>query len=266
MGIIEWIEAKKQSGAIGNIGFSYHGNTGNFMPLIDAYDWDFCQIQYNYMDEYSQAGRGGLQYAANKGIPVIIMEPLRGGRLINLLPEGAKKIIREDPGHRSAAELALRWLWNQPEVTCILSGMNSEEMVSENLRIASQVQAGEFQPEDFELIEKIKTEIKQNIKVGCTGCSYCMPCPAGVDIPETFHCYNMIYTENRKSALGEYQQVTAMRKNPTSASQCIKCGKCEKHCPQGIEIRKNLEAASRELETVSYRFVRFFGKLLKLYK
>lgn len=265
MGILPWIEEKLASGAIRNIGFSFHGNSHAFREVLDAYDWDFCQIQYNYMDEFSQAGREGLQYAASKKIPVIIMEPLRGGRLIHLLPEGAKEIIAADEKKRTAASLALSWLWNQPEVTCILSGMNSLEMVEENLKIASTVQAGAFDEYDYALIEKVKAEIKKNIKVGCTGCGYCMPCPQGVDIPEVFHCYNMITAENKSSALKEYLQVTAMRGKPTGASECIQCGKCEQHCPQSIAIRENLKAASGQLETLKYRFVKWAVKVFKLY-
>ena len=128
IGMQDWIEEKLSSGQIRNIGFSYHGNTEMFKQLVDAYDWDFCQIQYNYMDEYSQAGVEGLRYANAKGLPVIIMEPLRGGRLVNLLPESAKKLFRADKEGRTPAELALKWLYNQPEVTCVLSGMNSMEI------------------------------------------------------------------------------------------------------------------------------------------
>ena len=152
IGIDKWIEEKKASGQIRSIGFSFHGTTAHFLPLIEAYDWDFCQIQYNYLDEHTQAGRKGLEYAAEKGIPVIIMEPLRGGKLVNDLPKKAREAIAADPMKRSAAELALRWLWDQPQVTCILSGMNSLEMVKENIRISSDVKAGELTAEDFELI------------------------------------------------------------------------------------------------------------------
>lgn len=264
MGIEQWISDKLKSGQIRNIGFSYHGNTPNFLPLIDAYDWDFCQIQYNYLDETTQAGRKGLQYAASKNIPVIIMEPLRGGRLVNQLPESAQKLIREDEKKRSAAELALRWLWDQPEVTCILSGMNSEAMVAENMRIASEVQAGEFTESDHELIAKIKAEINQNIKVGCTGCGYCMPCPKGVDIPETFHCYNLS-VRDKKAAKWEYVQTTAMRRVQSGASLCVGCGKCEKHCPQSIPIREKLKEASKELEDIKYKVISKGVKLLKIY-
>ncbi len=144
LGIREWIDRKKESGEIRHIGFSFHGNTDMFLQILEAYDWDFCQIQYNYMDEVSQAGRRGLQAAAEKGIPVIIMEPLRGGKLVELLPEKAKRLLAKDPKKRSAAELAFRWLWDQSEVTCLLSGMKSQEMVRENCRISSEAEAGDF--------------------------------------------------------------------------------------------------------------------------
>ncbi len=253
MGIIEWIETKMESGAIRNIGFSYHGHTDMFKQLVDAYDWDFCQIQYNYMDEFSQAGREGLQYANKKGLPVIIMEPLRGGRLVNLLPQGAKELFAQDPMNRSAAELAFRWLYNQPEVTCVLSGMNSVEMIEENVKTAEKAAAGHFSAEDDALIQKVKAEIEKTVKVGCTGCGYCMPCPKGVDIPVTFRCYNEMYSETKGGARKEYLQCTAFRKNQSSASQCIGCGKCERHCPQNIEIRKELKRAVKELEPFPYK-------------
>ncbi len=264
-GIAEWIEGKMKSGAIRNIGFSYHGNTAMFRQLVDIYDWDFCQIQYNYMDETSQAGREGLLYANKKGLPVIIMEPLRGGRLVNLLPQSAKKLFEEDPLERTPAELAFRWLFNQPEVTCVLSGMNSMEMVMENVKTADKAVVGHFSQEDEELVEQVKAEIKKTIKVGCTGCGYCMPCPMGVDIPVTFRCYNEIYSETKFGARKEYLQCTAFRQNQSSASLCKGCGKCEQHCPQHIEIRKELKNAVRELEPVPFKAARKIIKLLKLW-
>lgn len=264
LGAHEWLKEKVENGQIRNVGFSFHGNTDTFVQLLDAHDWDFCQIQYNYLDEHSQAGRRGLEAANKKGIPVIIMEPLRGGRLVNLLPGKAKDIIKQNPKKRTPAEWAFRWLWNQPEVTCVLSGMNSLEMVQENIRVAKDVKAGEFAKEDFELINQVKSEINKNIKVGCTGCAYCMPCPKGVDIPGTFHSYNLMYSENKKSGRRDYLMCTAIRKNPTSASQCVQCGKCEKHCPQNIEIRKELKNARRQLETPLYKITKVAVKVFKI--
>ena len=265
IGALDWLKEKIENGQIRNVGFSYHGNTDTFLQLLEVYDWDFCQIQYNYLDEHSQAGRKGLKTANKKGIPVIIMEPLRGGRLVNLLPESAKNIIKQNSRKRTPAEWSFRWLWNQPEVTCILSGMNSLETVRENIEIAKNVEVDEFTKEDFQLIEQIKNEINRNIKVGCTGCNYCMPCPKGVDIPGTFHSYNLMYSENKKSGRHNYLMCTAVRKNPSSASQCVECGKCEKHCPQHIEIRKELRNAGRELETPLYKIAKTAVKLFKLY-
>jgi uncharacterized protein len=265
LGIEEWIEKKLKSGEIRNIGFSYHGSTNMFLKLVDVYNWDFCMIQYNYMDEHTQAGRKGLQYAYKKGLSVFIMEPLRGGRLVNLLPQKAKEIINEDFRKRSPAEWAFRWLYNQPEITTVLSGMNSLEMVKENIRVASEARINEFTEEDFSLIEAVRDEIKKNIKVGCTACGYCMPCPRGVDIPGSFHYYNLMYSESKKSGRRDYLQCTVMRKNPSSASQCNECGKCERHCPQNIEIRSELKNAAKELETLKYKIAKIIVRLFKLW-
>lgn len=263
LGIVEWIATKKKQGKIRNIGFSYHGNTEMFLKILEDYDWDFCQIQYNYMDEHSQAGRKGLQAAAKKGIPVIIMEPLRGGRLVNLLSEKAKKLIADQKPGWSPAELAFRWLMSQPEVTCVLSGMNSIEMVNENVRIASEVQEHEFTPKDFQLIEQVKAEINKNIKVGCTACGYCMPCPKGIDIPTAFRCYNQMYTEKKSSGRMEYLQIIALQKDMSDISKCVECGKCESHCPQVLPIRKKLKEAQKELLPLPYRIA---VKLMRLFK
>lgn len=256
MGIEDWIAQKKQSGQIGQIGFSYHGNSDVFCKLIDVYEWDFCQIQYNYLDENTQAGRRGLQYAAGKGIPVVIMEPLRGGKLVNLLPEKAKKIFAEYPVKRTPAEWAFRWLWNQKEVTVVLSGMNSEEMVKENIATACNCQIGEQGEEEKALYEQVVRAINSRIKVGCTACGYCQPCPKGVDIPGTFAAYNRVYSEGWFWGQREHFMNTALRKNSSAASNCIGCGKCEKHCPQGIVIRRELKAAQKKLEGPVYKIAR----------
>lgn len=245
LGIRDWIARKKREGEIRQIGFSFHGNTEMFLKILNAYDWDFCQIQYNYMDENAQAGRKGLQAAAEKGIPVIIMEPLRGGRLVELLPEKAKALMERHTPRRSPAEWALRWLWNQPEVTCVLSGMNSLDMVEENCRVASETEAGEFGSEEEAFFAELRRIINEKMKVGCTGCGYCLPCPRGVDIPDIFRCYNELYTESRFAGWKEYVQVIGFRREPGFASQCVGCGKCKQHCPQGIDIPTQLKKAER---------------------
>ncbi len=256
LGIETWLEEKKASGAIRQVGFSYHGNSEVFCRVVDCYDWDFCQIQYNYLDEHSQAGRKGLNYAHEKGLPVIIMEPLRGGRLVNLLPESAKKLMAKYVKKYTPAQWAFRWLWNQPEVTVVLSGMNAMEMVQENIDTASCVQIGEMTAEDEAMLEQVVGAIMADMKVGCTGCGYCMPCPKGVDIPGTFSAYNRRYTDNWFTAMKQYFMGTTLRKNSAAASNCVGCGKCEKHCPQAIPIRKELKNARKVLEGPVYRLAR----------
>lgn len=256
LGIEDWIAEKKKSGAIGQIGFSYHGNTEMFCKIVDAYDWDFCQIQYNYLDEHTQAGRKGLRYAHSKGLPVIIMEPLRGGKLVQRLPEKAKQAFAAYPEQRSPAEWGLRWLWDQPEVTVVLSGMNSEAMVRENVRAANAAQANVLSTREREVYAAAVEAIREQTAVGCTGCGYCQPCPKGVDIPGIFAIYNRWYGEDKSGARKEYLKCTTLRRNATAASNCIGCGKCERHCPQGIEIRKELQNARKALEGPLYRVCR----------
>ena len=254
LGIVQWLAEKKASGQIRQVGFSYHGNSDMFCKLLDVYDWDFCQIQYNYLDENSQAGATGLHRAAEKGLPVIIMEPLRGGRLTNTLPASAKKII----AHTSLtpAQFAFRWLWDQKEVTCVLSGMNSLDMVKENLATAQVTNPGSLTPEDRGVYTKVVAAINENMKVGCTGCRYCMPCPKGVDIPGTFAAYNRMASDGYWKALTEYFMITGVRKDYTGPGNCIGCGKCEQHCPQHLPIRQELKNARKALEGIPYRIGR----------
>ncbi len=253
LGIEDWIAAKKASGQIGQIGFSFHGNTDGFVGVLQAFDWDFCQIQYNYLDEHTQAGRRGLMAAAERGVPVIIMEPLRGGKLVDLLPEEGKRLVTQSPRGWSAAEWAFRWLWDQPEVTCVLSGMNSLEMIDENCRVASEVEPGQLGEGDFALLAQVCEAINASMRVGCTGCGYCMPCPQGVDIPALFRCYNRMYSEGKASGRKEYWQTVSLRKEKAFARQCVGCGKCERHCPQGIAIREQIHIADRELRPLPWR-------------
>ena len=252
-GVLEWIEEKKKSGAIRNIGFSFHGDCDMFLKILHDYDWDLCLVQYNYLDEFAQVGRQGVEEAHKMGIPVIIMEPLRGGKLVDLLPDADKKMIKANPRGWSAAEWAFRWLYDQESITCVLSGMNSVQMIEENCRIASQTNPGEFTQEDFEFLNKIKNEINSKTKVNCTACRYCMPCPKNVDIPAIFRCYNEMYTESKHSGRWEFAQTVGLRKKDATFSQCIGCGKCEKHCPQNIAIREELKKADKALRPLPYK-------------
>ena len=252
IGIEKWIEDKKASGQIRNIGFSYHGNTEKFCEIVDAYNWDMTLIQYNYLDEHSQAGRKGLEYAHSKGIPVMIMEPLRGGKLVNNLPDEAKELFKKHPVQHTPAQWAFKWLFSQEEVTTVLSGMNSEEMVADNINTASTTKIREVTEADEKMLRDVVRAINHKMKVGCTGCGYCMPCPQNINISGTFSAYNTHFTGNKFLGFKEYLRATAFGgSNP--ASVCINCGKCESHCPQAIEIRKELKNAVNTLETPVYK-------------
>ncbi len=264
LGIESWLEEKKAAGEIGQVGFSYHGGSEMFCRLIDCYDWDCCLVQYNYLDEHSQAGRRGVEYAAGKNIPVIIMEPLRGGRLVNKLPKEALKIFDAHPAGYTPAHWALSWLWDQSAVTCVLSGMNSLEMIKENVYSACCAAVGQLTEDDQQMLQSVVKAINSSMRVGCTACGYCMPCPTGVDIPGCFAAMNRV-SESKSGAKMDYLKCTALRKNASGASMCIGCGKCEKHCPQSIAIRENLAVAAKEMEGPFYKLLRTAAGILKAF-
>ena len=253
LGILSWIDEKKREGKIKNIGFSYHGGRDDFVKICDAFSWEFCMIYYNYLDEFNQAGKHGLIYAASKGIPVMIMGPLKGGILSNKLSQSALDVFEGAHIKRSPAEWALRWIWNHPEVTCVLSGMSSIEMLDENISAAEDAEEFAFRDADYEVINNVKNAMKATIKVPCTGCNYCMPCPQGVDIPTCLSCYNDTAMTRKSLAVKRYAMQTAFRAKPQIASLCNKCGKCEKFCPQKIKISDELEKAAKELEKFYFK-------------
>lgn len=266
LGVEDWIAQKKASGQIRHIGFSYHGGREDFPKIIDAYDWDFCQIQLNYLDAGSQAGLDGLFYAAEHGLGVIIMEPLRGGKLANDLPAGAQRVFKKANEARaqagkpalSCAQWGLQWLFDLPEVTCVLSGMNSIEQVEENCAVADAALPHSLSPEEDAAYDAAIDEIRAVEKVPCTGCGYCMPCAKGIDIPTCFRNYNLRFSEGWYSGFSTHIMTTALTADPKSASLCIKCGKCAKHCPQHIDIPSEMENVAKALEGPIYRLVKRF--------
>ena len=262
LGVDTWLEQKKAAGIIRHVGFSYHGGTHNFKTLIDAYDWDFCQIQYNYIDEHAQAGREGLLYAHSKQIPVIIMEPLKGGRLANKLPKEALQAFNTSGKKRSPAEWGLRWLWAQEEVAIVLSGMNDLSQLEENIRIAALPRQEMLAESDYPLYTRATAAIRRDAKIDCSACGYCMPCPKGVDIPVVFRCYNNLYAEGWYIGMKEYMMCTTFKPVVSNAGQCIGCGKCEKQCPQGLPIRAHLKTAQKKLETPIYHIAKGVSRLL----
>ncbi len=252
LGIIDFLEKAKADGRIINAGFSYHGSEEDFNPIVDDYDWDFCQIQYNFLDENYQAGTAGMEYAASKGLGVIVMEPLRGGSLSGEIPPAIEQIWKEAPVKRTPAEWALRWVWDHPEVTVVLSGMNEEAHVEENIKVASEVTPGSLNKEELELIEKVEQKYRELMKVGCTGCKYCLPCPAGVDIPGCFELYNNLYMFGNVE-MSKFQYIVKLggilsNSAPAFASQCIQCDRCVDRCPQHLEIPTLLENVVKDLE------------------
>jgi predicted aldo/keto reductase-like oxidoreductase len=248
-GIERWIREKKADGRIRQIGFSFHGAQDGFLSLLDAYDWDFCQIQYNYMNESYQAGRIGLQKAHGKGLPVVIMEPLLGGRLANGLPPKAERLFRSADAGLSPAAWALGWLWNQPEVTVVLSGMNSAAQLDDNLKTAERA-AVPMPPERIKLFALVAAVFSEAYKIPCTGCNYCMPCPREVNIPGCFAAYNASYAIGFVSGMQQYITGTAANhpEKNYGGRNCVQCGQCARKCPQHIEIPKLLETVTKRME------------------
>ncbi|MHB8127627.1 MAG: aldo/keto reductase [Mobilitalea sp.] len=254
IGVVDWLEQLKKDGTIKNIGFSFHGAKTDFEQILVAYPWDFCQIQYNYLDENNQATKSGLLLANSLGIPVVVMEPLRGGKLVNNLPEQVIKEFKSYDVKRTPAEWALRWIWNHPEVTVILSGMSDEEQMSENINMATTAEANSLSEEELKVFDRVKAVMMEKTKVPCTACGYCMPCPFGVNIPGCFSAYNDKYLLGDKHIRLKYiQTLGAFSKQPAYASLCTECGKCERHCPQNIQIRKELKTVKKEMEGVLFK-------------
>ena len=255
VGLEKWIAEKKSDGQIRQIGFSFHGAQNGFMSLIDAYDWDFCQIQYNYLDENYQAGRAGLRKAHEKGMPVIIMEPLLGGKLATGLPPKAARLFREADTGRSAASWALRWLWDQPEVTVVLSGMNSMEQLDDNLKSAENAKHGMLSEDETKVFVPVIAALREAYKIPCTGCNYCMPCLNGVNIPGCFAAYNTSYAMGLIPGLAQYVTSTGVNhpEKQYRAGNCVDCGACEENCPQHIGIAKSLKTVKKRMEPFGFK-------------
>ncbi|NLC70599.1 MAG: aldo/keto reductase [Desulfuromonadaceae bacterium] len=252
-GVHDFLDQAKADGRIVNAGFSFHGEPEDFNPIVDGYPWDFCQIQYNYLDEKYQAGAAGLKYAAAKNLAVIIMEPLRGGNLGRPAPPPAVKSIWEEAKTtRSPVAWALLWLWNQPEVTVIISGMNDEAHIDENIALADQGRPGVLTTAELDLVTRAAHTYRELMTVGCTGCGYCLPCPAGVAIPVCFELYNNIRVFNQPDA-ARFGYAIRLSGDMTHgvtgyASQCVRCGECLEKCPQQIPIPDMLAKVVADME------------------
>ncbi len=243
--IFSWLEEKRGEGKIDYIGFSFHDDLDLFKEIVDSHGWDFCQIQYNYLDQRFQAGREGLRYASSKGMGVIIMEPLRGGMLAKEPPEVVKEIWNDSQRDWGPVDWALRWLWDQKEVSLVLSGMSTMEQVKENVEIASDSGVGALTDKDIDLVDRVAEKYRELSPVDCTGCNYCVPCPNGVAIPHNFALYNQaeIYDEYRENK-DKYHKM----KDESKAGSCVRCGLCEEHCPQELPIMELLRDAAEYFE------------------
>jgi predicted aldo/keto reductase-like oxidoreductase len=252
LGVIEFLDKAREDGRIINAGFSFHGSIDEFKRIIDAYPWTFCQIQYNFLDRKNQAGIEGLKYAASKGLGIIVMEPLRGGKLTKMIPPEIERIWNQAEIKRPPAEWALRWVWNHPEVTVVLSGMNEKEHIEENLRIADEAYPNSLNKAELQLIDKIEQKYRKLMNTGCTGCGYCQPCPSGVDIPTCFEVYdNFFLSGNEEEGKLMYAAKSGgiIRGDVIGyASQCIKCRQCIEKCPQHLNIPGLLETISSRFE------------------
>jgi hypothetical protein len=246
LGVLEFLDDAIADGRIRYAGFSFHDTTRLFKKIVKAYDWTFAQIQYNFMDEDYQAGTKGLRYAAKRGLGIVVMEPIRGGLLARDVP-GITELWQEAPARRTPAEWALRWVWNHPEVTVVLSGMSTFDQVVQNISYAENGLPGSLSRKELAVYGRVRKEFRRRMAIPCTGCKYCQPCPHGVSIPECFELYNQARMyDARETVTQTYTMFLGGLFDgvPAYASCCQDCGECEEKCPQGLPIRENLKRVS----------------------
>lgn len=244
LNVFKFLDEAKKKGKIRYAGFSFHDELPLFKEIANAYPWDFCQIQLNYMDREMQAGLEGLKYAHTKGLDVVIMEPIKGGKLVNPSDE-INDIWSKSEIKRTPAEWALRWIFDFPQVKVVLSGMSSLDQVKENIRIADEGFPNSLTEKELSLIDRVTDVYKKKIKVGCTSCEYCLPCPSNVSIPNIFEMYNNMYVYD--AIENSQKSYKALKEKSKDVSQCIECGECENICPQHLEVISLLKEAEKEL-------------------
>ena len=269
LGLYEFLEKARADGKIKNIGFSYHGSPNEFNDLIDDFDWDMVLVQYNYSDVNAQAGIRGIQYAYERDIAVFVMEPLKGGILAGELPEKVQNLFDSVDSNRSAVDWALSWILNQKEITCVLSGMGSLDQIKENMAIAGRVEIDSLSEDERDVLKQAQDIFDSMMKINCTGCGYCLPCPKGVNIPDCFKIYNEKYLFNKKgigpisnAMMNYYMVVGGVANKQASAGLCNHCGRCKKLCPQSLDIPNELDTVRSEFELFGFNYqIKFVNKI-----
>ena len=259
LGLYEFLKKAKADGKIKNIGFSYHGSPHEFNTLIDEFPWDMVLVQYNYLDVNAQAGIRGIQYAYENDIAVFVMEPLKGGLLAGELPQEVSSLFNEVDSNKSSVDWALSWVFNQKEITCVLSGMGSLEQMKENMAIAERVEIGSLSDDEINVLDNVQGIFNSMMKINCTGCGYCLPCPRGVNIPDCFNVYNEKYLFNKKAfgvlphaMVNYYMVVGGITNKQASAGLCNHCGRCKRLCPQSLDIPNELDRVKSEFELFGF--------------
>ena len=261
LGLYEFLESARNDGKIRNIGFSYHGSPHEFKTLIDDFPWDMVLVQYNYLDVNAQAGIRGIQYAYENDIAVFVMEPLKGGLLAGGLPPEVSALFDEVDSSKSSVDWALSWVFNQKEITCVLSGMGSLDQMKENMAIAERVEIGSLSDDELDVLDKAQGIFNSMMKINCTGCGYCLPCPKGVNIPDCFNVYNEKYLFNKKAfgvlphaMVNYYMVVGGITNKQASAGLCNHCGRCKRLCPQSLDIPNELDRVKSEFELLGFNY------------
>ncbi len=259
-GLFEFLNQAKNDGRIKHVGFSYHGPKEEFELIIDCYDWDVVMVQFNYFDENVQASVEGIEYAASKGMGVFVMEPLKGGILAGKMPKDAEEIFRKADSTKTAAQWALQWVLNNRNISCVFSGMNSIEQIDDNISISDKTTPLSMTFEEMETVELVKRVMRNSLKINCSTCGYCMPCPQGVNIPECLKIYNEKYLFNHKglfntSYVDYYQYVGGIMGKAGNAGLCNRCGKCLRKCPQKLDIINELKKVRKEFEMPGFKYI-----------
>ena len=262
-GVAAFMDSIRASGEVRKLGFSFHGRKDDFYRIVDGYDWDFAQVQFNMLDEHFQAGIEGIRYAHAKGMGIIVMEPLRGGSLVGRIPPGVQKIYDAAEVKRKPVDWALRWVLDLPEVTMVLSGMNADQHIRENVEIVSNALPGSMSDQEHEVVARVRDAYDHVLTVRCTGCAYCMPCPAGIDIPAAFknlNDYHMFSKWESRLNHALYLGVRAPGDEPCWTTSCTDCGACEKKCPQEVPVRATFAQVRADLEGPLVRTIARLGR------